>query len=54
MKKLIEFDDVIILKTMKTLNCLYLGNNMKCETVIWYLEVVCDADSDYATEIRIN
>ena len=33
---------------------IYLGNDMKCETVIWYLEVVCDADSDYATEIQIN
>ena len=27
---------------------------MKCETLIWYLQVICDADSDYATEIRIN
>ena len=39
---------------MKIWNYLYLGNDTKCETVIWYLEVVCDADSDYATEIRIN
>ena len=46
-----EFDDFIILKTMKTLNCLYLGNNVKYETVIWYSEVICDADSDYATEV---
>ena len=27
---------------------------MKCETVIWYLEVIYDADSVYASEIRIN
>ena len=27
---------------------------MKCETVIWYSEVICDADSDYATEIQIK
>ena len=27
---------------------------MKCEAVIWYLELTCDADSDYATEIPIN
>ena len=27
---------------------------MQCEIVIWYLEVINDADSVYATEIRIN
>ena len=27
---------------------------MKRETVIWYLEAICDADSYYATGIRIN
>ena len=27
---------------------------MQCEIVIWYLEVIRDADSVYATEIRIN
>ena len=27
---------------------------MKYETEIWYLEVIYDADSAYATEIRIN
>ena len=27
---------------------------MKYETVTWYLEVICDADSDYATEIQIT
>ena len=27
---------------------------MKCEIVIWYLEVITDADSVYATEILIN
>ena len=27
---------------------------MKCETEIWYLEVIYDADSVYATEIQIN
>ena len=27
---------------------------MKYETEIWYLEVICDADSTYATEIRTN
>ena len=32
--KLIEFDDVIILKTKKTLNCLYLGNELKHKTEI--------------------
>ena len=52
--KLIEFDDVIILKIMKTWNFLYLCNDMKYETVIWYLAVICDADSDNATEIGIN
>ena len=33
---------------------IYLGNDMKCETVIWYLEVINYADSVYATEIQIN
>ena len=27
---------------------------MKYETEIWYLEVIYDADSVYAIEIRIN
>ena len=35
--KLMEFDDVIIVKTTKTCNCPYLGNDM---TVIWYLEII--------------
>ena len=39
---------------MKTWNCLYLGNELKYETEIWYLEVICDVDLDYATEIRID
>ena len=52
--KLIEFDDDIILKTMKTWNCLYLSNDMKYETEIWYSEVIYDADSVYTNEIRIN
>ena len=50
--KLIEFDDVIIWKTKKTWNCLYLGSELKSKTEIWYLEVIYDADFDYATEIR--
>ena len=39
---------------MELLKRLYLGNDKKYETDIWYLEVINDADSVYATEIPIN
>ena len=45
--KLIEFDDVIILKAMKTWNCLYLGNKMKYEAEICYEEVAYDTNFSY-------
>ena len=51
---MIEFDDVIILKTMRKRNCQYLGNKMKYEAEICYVEVAYDADFGYGIEIRIN
>ena len=32
----------------------YLGNEIKYEDEIWYLEVIHDADFDYCVGIRIN
>ena len=46
-----ESDEVIILKTLKMGNCQYLGNKMKYEAAICYVEVAYDVDFDYATEI---
>ena len=51
---MIEFDNVIISKTMKQWNCQYLGNEMKYETFICYVVVAYDADFGYGIEIRIN
>ena len=51
---MIEFDDVIILKTMKKWNCQNLGDEINYEVGIWYVEVAYDADFGYGTEIRIN
>ena len=53
-KKMVEFDDIIILKTTKTLNCQYLN---KLKFGCWNL--VCrgssdDADFDCGVEIWIN
>ena len=41
-----EFDDVIIVKTMKTYNCLYLSDKMKRKDEICYQEVIYYADFD--------
>ena len=49
-----RINDVIILKTMKTRNCQYLGNTITYEVEIWYVEVIYDADLDYGIEILIN
>ena len=51
---MIEFDDVIILKTMKKWNCQYLGYEMKYEAEICHVKVAYDADFGYGIEIRIN
>ena len=51
---MVEFGDVIILKTMKKWNCQYLGNEMKYDAEICYAEVAYDADFTYGIEIRIN
>ena len=42
------------LKTMKIWNCQYLGNKMKYETEICYVEVANNADFHYGIEIRTN
>ena len=49
-----EFDDVITVKTMKTYNCLYLGNEMKYEDEICYQEVIYDTDFGNGIKILIN
>ena len=49
--KLIEFDDIIILKTG---NGLYLGKEMKYGTEICNVEVAYNANFGYDIEIRIN
>ena len=49
---MIEFDNVIILKKTKKWNCQYLGNEMKYEAEICYVEVFYYADFDYGMEIR--
>ena len=51
---MIEFNDIIILKTMKKWNCQYLGNKMKYEAEICYVEAAYNADFDYGIEIRTN
>ena len=48
--KLIEFDDVL-LKTMKTRNCHFLGNRIKYIAEIWYVEAIRNADFYYYIEI---
>ena len=49
-----EFDDVIIVKTMKTQNCLYLGNEMTCKNEICCQEVIYYADLDNGIKILTN
>ena len=44
---LIGFEDVIILKTIKTGSCHYLGHGAEIQCV----EVTNDADFDYSVEI---
>ena len=36
------------------MKCQYLGNEIKYEAEICYLEMIHDADFDYCIEIRIN
>ena len=50
----IEFDDVIILKTMKTWNCQYLGNRIKYIAKIWYVGVIHNFDFGCYIEIGNN
>ena len=38
----------------KNINCWYLGNEMKHEVEIWYLEVIYDDDFDYDIKILFN
>ena len=38
----------------ESINCWYLGNEMKYEPEIWYLEVISDDDFDYDITILIN
>ena len=54
LSKSIEFDDVIILKTMKTWKCQYVGNRIKYTGEIWHMEVIHNADFDYYIEIGNN
>ena len=51
---MIEFDEVIILKTMEKWNCQYLGKEMKYEAEICNVEVAYDADFGYGSDIRIT
>ena len=44
---LIEFSDVIILKTMKIWNCQYLSNEIKYEAEISYVQVAYDSYFGY-------
>ena len=48
----IKFDDVIILKTMKTEGCQYLDKTVMYayEAENWHVDVIYDADLDYGIQ----
>ena len=46
-----EFDDAIIVKTMKTSNCLHLSNEMKRTDEIGCQQVIYCADFDNGIKI---
>ena len=50
----IEFDVVIILKTMKTANCLYVGNTVRYEVEIWYSKFLNGCQSGSACPWRVG